>query len=110
MPVASRASTGHRSAWPTARGRARTPADREPQGRERLGIPTSLQLGFREIKDPIAGARESVRGQPSGHHEVEETWAELFPSGHTSRSWGRIIRHGDETVEDEPGPWLQADS
>lgn len=48
---------------------------------------------------------EGVRGQPPGRYDVDEIWAEPFPSGHTSRLWGRIIRHPNGRVEDEPWPW-----
>jgi hypothetical protein len=30
---------------------------------------------------------------------------ESFPSGHTSRSLGQMIRHPDGRVEDEEWPW-----
>jgi hypothetical protein len=55
--------------------------------------------------DTIEGAREIVLGQPSGRYEVDEIRSEPFPSGHTSRTWGRMIRYPDERVEDEPWPW-----
>jgi hypothetical protein len=55
--------------------------------------------------DTIEGARALVRGQEPGRYDVAEIRAEPFPSGHTSRSWGRIIRHTDGRVEDEAGPW-----
>jgi hypothetical protein len=55
--------------------------------------------------DTIEGAREIVRCQPPGRYDVEEIRAEPFPSGHTSRAWGRLIRHPDGRVEDEPWPW-----
>ena len=38
-------------------------------------------------------------------YDVDEIRAEPFPSGHTSRSWGRLIRRPDGRVEDEPWPW-----
>jgi hypothetical protein len=40
-----------------------------------------------------------------GRYEVDEIRAEPFVSGHTSRSWGRMLRHPDGRVEDEPWPW-----
>ena len=58
----------------------------------------------------IEGVREIVRGQTAGRYDVEEIRAEPFPSGHTSRSWGRMIRHQDGRVEDEPWPWEPAGS
>ena len=55
--------------------------------------------------DTIEGARGIVRGQPLGRYYVDVIRAEPFPSGHTSRQWGRLIRHPDGRVEDEPHPW-----
>src|SRR5262249_36625898 len=40
-----------------------------------------------------------------GRFDVDEIRAEPFPSGHTSRSWGRMIRRPDGRVVDEPWPW-----
>lgn len=54
--------------------------------------------------DTIEGTRGIVRGQPSGRHNVDEIRGVPFPSGHTSRSWGRI-RHPDGRVEDQAWPW-----
>jgi hypothetical protein len=58
--------------------------------------------------DTIEGAREIVQGQPPGRYGVDEIRGELFPSGHTSRTWGRMIPYPDERVEDEPWPWDRA--
>jgi hypothetical protein len=58
-----------------------------------------------EDADTIEGARAIVRGQPPGRSDVDEIRAEPFPSGDTVRSWGRMIRHPDGRVEDEPWPW-----
>ena len=55
--------------------------------------------------DSIESAREIVRGEQPGHYDVEEIQAEPFPSGHTSRRWGRLVRHPYGQVEDEPWPW-----
>jgi hypothetical protein len=55
--------------------------------------------------DSMAGARAIVRGQEPGRYDVDEIRAEPFPSGYTSRSWGRMIRHSDGRVEDEAWPW-----
>jgi hypothetical protein len=60
--------------------------------------------------DDIDGAREIVRGQSSGRYDVDEIRAEHFPSGQTSRAWGRMIRHPDGRLEEEPWPWDQPDS
>ena len=55
--------------------------------------------------DTIEGAREIVQGRPPGRYDVVEIRAEPFPSGHTSRSWGRMIRNPDGRLQDEPWPW-----
>jgi hypothetical protein len=55
--------------------------------------------------DTIEGARGILQGQPPGRYDVDEIRAQPFPLGHTSRSWGRMIRHLDGQVEDEPWPW-----
>jgi hypothetical protein len=57
------------------------------------------------IDDAIEGDREIVRGRPPERSGVGEIRAESFPSGHTSRSWGRMIRHPGRRVQEEPGPW-----
>ena len=57
-----------------------------------------------EDADTIEGAREIVQGQPPGCYDVDEIRAERARSGHTSRAWGRMIRHPDGRVEDEPWP------
>jgi hypothetical protein len=46
-----------------------------------------------------------VRGQQPGRYDVDEIRAEPFGSGHSSRLWGRLIRHPDRRVEDQPWPW-----
>jgi hypothetical protein len=56
--------------------------------------------------DTIDGAWDIVRSQSSdGRYDVDEIRADPFPSGHTSRSWGRLIRSPDGWVELEPWPW-----
>jgi hypothetical protein len=60
--------------------------------------------------DTIDGAREIVRGHPPGRYDLDEIWSGPLPSGHTSRQWGRMIRHPDGRVEDEPWPWDRAGS
>jgi hypothetical protein len=60
--------------------------------------------------DTIEGAREVVRGQLAGRYDLVEIRADPFPLGHISRSWGRMIRHQDGRVEDEPWPWEPAGS
>jgi hypothetical protein len=56
--------------------------------------------------DTLEGARGIVRGQPPGRYDVDEIRAEPFRSGHTSGQWGRLIRHPDGRVEEEPWPWV----
>jgi hypothetical protein len=56
--------------------------------------------------DIIDGATQIGRDQPVDRYDVDEIRAELFPAGDTSRQWGRLIRHPDGRVEDEPHPWL----
>jgi hypothetical protein len=56
--------------------------------------------------DTLEGARGIVRGQLPGSYAVDEIRAEPFPSGHTSRQWGQLIRRPDGWVEDEPWPWV----
>ena len=59
-----------------------------------------------------AGTTEEgiVRGHAPGRHDVDEIRVEPFASGHTSRTWRRMIRHPDGRVEDEPWPWDQPGS
>jgi hypothetical protein len=52
--------------------------------------------------DTIEGAREIARGQPTGRYDLDEIRADPFPSGYTSLSWCRIIRHPDERVDVSP--------
>jgi hypothetical protein len=54
--------------------------------------------------DTIGGTREIIRGLQPGRFDVDEIRDEPFGSGHTSRPWGRMIRHADGPVEDEPWP------
>jgi hypothetical protein len=53
----------------------------------------------------IEGTRQIDQGEPPGRYDVDEIRAKPFPSGQTSRQWGRLIRHRDGRVEDEPHPW-----
>jgi hypothetical protein len=55
--------------------------------------------------DTIEGAHGIVQGHAPDRYDVDEIRAEPFPSGHTSRAWGRLIRHPDGRVENEPHPW-----
>jgi len=56
--------------------------------------------------DSIDQARERLRRKEPGLNRVDEIRADPFPSGHTSRDWGGLIRHVDGRVVDEPHPWL----
>jgi hypothetical protein len=60
--------------------------------------------------DTIEGARQVVWGQPPGRYDVDEIRTEPFQSGHTSRQWGRMLRHPDGRVEIAPRPWHRAGS
>ena len=53
----------------------------------------------------MSSEEQFVRRQPPGRYDVDEIRADPFPSGHTSRQWGRMIRHADGRVEEEPWPW-----
>jgi hypothetical protein len=55
--------------------------------------------------DTIDRARETPRREEPGLYRVDEIRADPFPSGHTSRAWGNLIRHADGRVEDEAAPW-----
>ena len=55
--------------------------------------------------DTIEGARGIVRGRTPGCFDFDEIRAEPFPSGHTFRQWGGLIRHPDGRVEDQPLRW-----
>jgi hypothetical protein len=55
--------------------------------------------------ETIEGAREIVRRELPGRYVIVEIRADPFPSGQTSRASGRMIRHPEGRVEDEPWPW-----
>jgi hypothetical protein len=55
--------------------------------------------------DSLEEAREVLRDEKPGRFHVDEIRADAFPSGHTSRARGSLIRHADGRVEDEPWPW-----
>lgn len=57
--------------------------------------------------DTIDRARETLRDEEPGLYRVDEVRADPFPSGHTSRAWGSLIRHADGRVDDEPWPWAE---
>ena len=55
--------------------------------------------------ETIDGAREIVRAEKPGRYHVDEIRADPFPTGHTSRAWGSLIRHDDGRIVDKPHPW-----
>jgi hypothetical protein len=57
--------------------------------------------------DTIERARDPIRGAEPGRYHVDEIRAEPFPSGHTSRAWGNLIRDFDGRVAEEPHPWKE---
>jgi hypothetical protein len=57
--------------------------------------------------DTIEQAREELRTAEPGRYHVDEIRADAFPSGHTSRAWGHLIRGYDGRVVEEPHPWLE---
>jgi hypothetical protein len=54
--------------------------------------------------DTIDGAREIVRGEEPGRYYVDEIKVYPFPSGHTSRAWGKMMRKPDGWIYDERSP------
>ena len=54
--------------------------------------------------DTIDRARETLRHEEPDLYRVDEIRADTFPSGHTSRAWGSLIRNADGRVADEPHP------
>ena len=57
--------------------------------------------------DTIDRAQEILRQDEPGLYRVDEIRADPFPSGHTSRAWGSLIRHTEGRVEDEAHPWAE---
>lgn len=57
--------------------------------------------------DALERAREILRQGKPGKYHVDQLRADPFPSGHTSRAWGSLIRHADGRVEDERRPWAE---
>jgi hypothetical protein len=57
--------------------------------------------------ETLERAREVVREETPGRYHVDEIRADPFPSGHTSRAWGSLIRYADGRVEDEAHPCEQ---
>ena len=55
--------------------------------------------------DTMEQARELLRGEKPDLFHVDEIRADPFPCSHTSRAWGKLIRHDDGRVEGEPWPW-----
>jgi hypothetical protein len=65
---------------------------------------TPDQAGF--DADTLDQAREALQRKNPGRYDVYEIRAEPFPSDLTSRQWGRLIRHPDGRVVDEPWAWV----
>jgi hypothetical protein len=42
----------------------------------------------------------------TGWFRVDGIKADSFPSDHTSRAWGHLIREYDGSVAEEPHPWV----
>lgn len=55
--------------------------------------------------DTLDQLEPAVRDENRRLYHVEELRANPFPSRHTSRAWGKLIRHNDGRVELEPDPW-----
>ncbi len=45
--------------------------------------------------DTLEGAREIDRSGRQSRDDVDEIRSDRFPSGHSSRPWGRMIRQSD---------------
>jgi hypothetical protein len=55
--------------------------------------------------DTLDDAQEKLRFAKPGRYDVDEIRADPFPSGHTWRAWGQLIRDYDRSVVYEPHPW-----
>jgi hypothetical protein len=53
----------------------------------------------------VEAASAAVRADSPDRYHVDQISSEPLPSGHTSRRWGIIFKHGDGTVVAEPDPW-----
>jgi hypothetical protein len=47
----------------------------------------------------------AIRSSPPGRCHIDEISADPLRSGHTSRAWGKLVRHTDGRTEAEPHPW-----
>jgi hypothetical protein len=45
----------------------------------------------------------AIRSGAPGRYHVDEIRTDPFPSGHTSRAWGKLIWHTDGRIEVEQG-------
>ena len=50
-------------------------------------------------------AQEILRQFEPGRYHLDKIRANPFPSGHTSRAWGKVIHHEDGQVILDPIPW-----
>ena len=55
--------------------------------------------------DSVDDARDHVRGRSPGHYDIDVLHFEPDLSRHHLKAWGRMIRHPDGEVEDDP--WAQ---
>jgi hypothetical protein len=55
--------------------------------------------------DTLHQARERLGREEPGLYRVDDIRADPFPSGHTLRAWGGLIRHADGRIVVEPQPW-----
>jgi hypothetical protein len=60
---------------------------------------------FGEIIDSVAELEDFARQNGHGRYHVDETSADQFRSGHTSRHWGVAIAKPDGTVDADRDPW-----
>lgn len=94
-----------RSAWSF---NAASPGDPRIMGSARVTFEATMfrisrgESGF--DSDTLERAREILREGKPGRYHVAEIRADPFPSGHTSRAWGSLIRHADGRVENERWP------
>ncbi len=54
--------------------------------------------------DTLADIEPAIRDWKAGRYDVDEISADPWPSGHTSRRWGVVIKWRDGAVFLEPDP------
>jgi hypothetical protein len=60
---------------------------------------------FRKDVDRVQEIEPAIRSIPPGRYDVDEISADPFPSGHTSRRWGAVIKEADGSVVIKPERW-----